>query len=514
MEIRFPSALLPTPAAPKGAGDLLAQLQPGQLLDARVESRLAPTAYLLSLGDSGPSVRARSDLDLAPGQRLKLEVIKLGDVPQLRVLPQAIQDDPTSQAIQSAIRSALPRQAGLNELASTLLETLQQPASTLAATSRTDTLTSTLRTLLDSLATRSDLTTPAGLKKAVENSGLFFESRLAAYGRDDQSPAPPIDLKGRLLNLVQQLETRLSVGNPAADSSHTGLAPTAGAEIAGLGGQAASAGKTLATPDASAPSNPPQASASAPGTQGGGSLFSAFRHMLGMTFPTAQPTGQPPADVEGPGSESARPSVPHHTAVDSGELETHGIVRQAAGDTLAIDRKDTPAADATTQTLRSLGTDAPELRNLLLKAEGALARIVLDQLASQPQIDGKQVLWQLQIPYTDGNQAESAKLKILREHIRRDGREQAFWSVVLELNPPGLGTVHSRISLTGGQIDSYFWSDRPATARLIDAHLDVLAARLQQAGLAIGQLDTLPGAPADIHASAPIPPAGLLSERA
>lgn len=154
-----------------------------------------------------------------------------------------------------------------------------------------------------------------------------------------------------------------------------------------------------------------------------------------------------------------------------------------------------------------------ELKALLHKAEGALAGIVMDQLASLPQGDGRQAVWQLEIPYVLDDRGDALKLKVVREGKRGAPPLQCFWSVTLELHPPGLGTINARISLSGGNIDSYFWSDRPATAQAIQSHLDLLAARLGQAGLSVGRLGTLPSAPAGSADSGP--PAGtlLLDER-
>ncbi|MBS1213479.1 MAG: putative flagellar hook-length control protein, partial [Proteobacteria bacterium] len=148
----------------------------------------------------------------------------------------------------------------------------------------------------------------------------------------------------------------------------------------------------------------------------------------------------------------------------------------------------------------TLLADSPEatvsLKTLQQHAEGALARIVLDQLASLPQGDGKQLVWQMEIPFVDEGRSDSAKFKIIREEKSGGAQSgQPYWSAVLELSPPGLGTIHSRITLWGERVDTYFWSDLNSTSALIQDNLDLLAARLQQAGLEIGQLNALPGTP-------------------
>jgi flagellar hook-length control protein FliK len=154
------------------------------------------------------------------------------------------------------------------------------------------------------------------------------------------------------------------------------------------------------------------------------------------------------------------------------------------------------------------------LRSMLEKAEGALATVVLDQLASLPLADDRQSVWQIDIPYTNDQGADVARLKVVREGKRGAAAAQSFWSVTLQLKPPGLGTLNARITLIGGSIDSYFWSDRPATTDMVASHLDVLAARLQHAGLDIGRLDTLPAAPSDAADTAPGQAFSILDEKA
>ena len=150
---------------------------------------------------------------------------------------------------------------------------------------------------------------------------------------------------------------------------------------------------------------------------------------------------------------------------------------------------------------------------LFNKTEGAIARIALDQLASLPQNDDKQSLWQIEIPFTDGHHTDSIKLKINRESKANQASDQANWSVVLELNPPGLGTLHSRINLVGDVIDTYFWSDQQTITALVQEHLDLLSTRYTQAGLTVGQLNALEGAPVNAKSSGPSLLPSLLDER-
>jgi hypothetical protein len=191
-----------------------------------------------------------------------------------------------------------------------------------------------------------------------------------------------------------------------------------------------------------------------------------------------------------------------------GDLKGHLLtlldaLQKVQGDqnTSSSSEKSQPATDsAPAKTVPNVLAEVID-KALFNKTEGAIARIVLDQLASLPQNDDQQNLWQIEIPFTDGHHTDSVKLKINRESKANQASDQANWSVVLELNPPGLGTLHSRISLVGDVIDTYFWSDQPTITSLVQKHLDLLSARYTQAGLTVGQLNALEGTPVNAKSS-------------
>jgi hypothetical protein len=125
------------------------------------------------------------------------------------------------------------------------------------------------------------------------------------------------------------------------------------------------------------------------------------------------------------------------------------------------------------------------------QAEGALARIIMDQIASLPRAPGEPMVWQVNLPYREGDHGDVARMKIRKESRSVNAEESVFWSVLMELQPPGLGVVHSRISLVAGQIDTYFWSEDTETAERIGKQLDVYSARLEHAGVPVGFVSLL-----------------------
>ncbi len=379
MEIR---ARLPLPAEPSlqpPAGP--APLKLGDVVAAVVRARLSETSFLLQIAPGGKTLVAQSATDLPPGTNLKLEVTKLGVTPELRPVPletptTAMQTGTAAEtadaAEERALRQFLPKQIALAEFTADLA-TLAGKASSLPAPAR-----QAIASLLAALPPRSQLATPEGLARAIRDSGIFFEARLAAAA-GLVAAFPDGDVKGHLLALLNQLRP------PRPEAPFT------------------------------------------PGTK----------------------TADQPSTRSEPKSAS--------------------------------------------------GADFPKLDALAQQVEGALARVSLDQLASLPRQDGAQT-WQLEIPFADSGRGDTAKLRITAEEKHtRGGETSQSWSVNLELRPPGLGSFCARVVLLDGSIDTYLWSDTADTAESISKHRELLRARLEQAGLAVGRLEALEQAPAPIR---------------
>jgi hypothetical protein len=375
MEIKNIPASTVSPTALTGTKDLatlLPQLQLGNSLGAVVTAKLAENSFLLTLS-SGQTLRAQTPTALELGQTLKLEVVKVGAIPELKIISPELGMQPETVAVLQALRQFLPKQENLTDFA----VTLRQMAN--LTSGKTDTVSTAINQVLSALPSKDDLVSVEGLKQGVSNSGVFWEAKLV-----NQLP-PQGDLKGHLLTLANALQ------NIHADQHDKGSVPnTAVAPIVELK-QVANSGQTERLPEA---------------------LSQAIE-------------------------------------------------------------KDS---------------------SLLNKTEGAIARIVVDQLASLPKNGEQQNFWQIQIPYIHGQHTDTVQLAISRENKPNTNSEKANWSVELELNPPGLGKLHSRISLVDDRIDTYFWSQQQALTALVQDNLTHLADSYTQAGLAVGKLNALEGA--------------------
>lgn len=171
--------------------------------------------------------------------------------------------------------------------------------------------------------------------------------------------------------------------------------------------------------------------------------------------------------------------------------------------------------DATATPIHIDDAAAP-LDALRQTAEGVLAKITLNQLASLPSNDAPKQVWLVDLPVWDP-QAETPapRLQIEKEtHASTPEHPTDAWSVILTVTPPGLGTLRCKIRLLQQQISVYFFSDRQEITQLIQTHLETLQRQLQDKGLNPGSLAAYQSAPLAEQPSGSTPSRRLFSDRA
>ncbi len=199
----------------------------GQVLDAMV-TRL-PNVGTATLNVNNVSIDIRSELPLAPGQQLRLEVAHIGAQITLRVLTPVTPKD----SLMQALRVLAPRQSALapvlTELAKAAPSLAQavapSPAGTLptslaaALATATPELRELAKNIIERIRTPAQTATPEGLKQAIKNAGPFFEQQLAtAAGTADALAVFEQDLKAGLLKLASYLRTSLPQVTTQADA--------------------------------------------------------------------------------------------------------------------------------------------------------------------------------------------------------------------------------------------------------------------------------------------------------
>lgn len=180
----------------------------------------------------------------------------------------------------------------------------------------------------------------------------------------------------------------------------------------------------------------------------------------------------------------------------------------------------TPAALGTAE---AENEPRPLLAELLRRTQGALARVLLDQLATHAaQTDEGRSVWHAELPWRQGERFGVLQIRIERESDRPSAGQRRApaspgggWRVRLQLDPPGLGPIHAELHLAQTRTDVALWAENPATGTLIRNELAQLRADLEGAGLEVGGLDCQTGRPAVMAEPIPArPPFSLLEEKA
>lgn len=128
--------------------------------------------------------------------------------------------------------------------------------------------------------------------------------------------------------------------------------------------------------------------------------------------------------------------------------------------------------------------------DLLTKAEGALAKITLNQLANAYPDNTPRQSWQLEIPFYNGQNQEAMFIKIEREDSTKSaGATDDQWTVSLEMNPPNLGLIKNKLTLIDQQISSHFWTENKQTGQLLKDHINVLKEGFHASNLTTKTLD-------------------------
>jgi len=129
-----------------------------------------------------------------------------------------------------------------------------------------------------------------------------------------------------------------------------------------------------------------------------------------------------------------------------------------------------------------------KFEGLQKKVEGAIARIVLNQIASYPADDTSKQQWHIELPVIQKDTTNPVKLLITRDSKNGAGEEKNQWSIDLELEPQGLGRISSRIVFVDNEISTFFRCERSTTNQLINDQLGVLRQRLVQSGINPGNI--------------------------
>ncbi|QQD21938.1 hypothetical protein GJQ54_09280 [Oceanospirillaceae bacterium ASx5O] len=327
-----------------------------------------------------------------------------------------------------------------------------------------------LQNWLQTLPAPAQLSQPAGLQQAIQNSGLSYEQRLfSALSNPPASNRQSNTTEaGNLFRQLWQRAAALAQPNPAT-SAAASTAP---------GAEASPAATNPASSNVAALLQAVQQKLEQPGQSGSATTAGN----IAATSPAA------------PGLLASLFSSDHKAVLGKALLIWAQQLHQHSGN-------DSPPP----RTLPMLPpADMPETFRLL---QAALAQTETEQVQRLQQGDS----WQLQIPlfYRDGEIPREVQLHLHKDSEQNDAdgkRKAVRWRLRLHFDLQQLGPLDIDIELQYPALSATFWSQQAPTLTQLNRELQPLRQRLQQLGVEVQELQVR-------HGQLPAPERNRISQR-
>jgi len=384
---------------------VLKNLQPGQLLQASVLTDSVQNLVKLKIGTA--ELIARTQVSLRADQRITLDVIKAGELPELRMVKEPVIREYQADALRSILPKQIPMQrlyANLQAVYTNIIRALPQPGQD-------------LKLQQPPLPMPAQTNATAPVKAGVDREMLQVLQTIANKGTQ---PALANQFGPKL---VQAARNILSVAIPNSGN----ITPTQLRQaILGYG----------LFMEAQLASGQP------PGTSYKGDLLQLLFQVGNLL---KQDNNQKP-------TQAGVPSTQNTTAV----MET-GFTKL--------------------------------LEMLFRQAEGGLARVQLNQLASLPTEDNTRQVWQFEVPVRHQEHVDSFLIRLEQEQASGSGNTtEPIWYVTLSFNIEPLGPVKAKISMHNEEVSTMFLAERADSAELLNRRMSDLNQAFTNAGLSVGKL--------------------------
>lgn len=472
----------PTPSPAAQTAQITATNSPvrswssGQILQAVVSQSLASNQAILQIGNL--KVSAQTNIPVTVGEKLVLEVVETGKLPLLRII-RPVQEQ---VVLENLIRTALPKQSGLPPL----LANLQQAAQAHNPHKLPAPVFRAVQEIVTRLPDSRHISRPDVLRTAIQQSGIFLESKLAAAAKLDKptenivstrissvtaqyqalQTAIQTDTKTGLLRLQQQLLNAVKLESTANAIQYPA---STYAKRFGLQPELLHSARPL-TQDAlkliAATVIRPAAAQLAPLSQnlaaaGNPAMVNAAKPLdiVSRLLPALQSLYPPPANLY-------------------------------AG---------TPQPPATASLLNT--DNMRQLLNLLLgQTEASLSRLQIMQTQSHPVETDQKPAWILELPVKYQERTDVFQLRISRDREQQQDAESGdkqpeHWMIQIAFELEELGPVRARVRLAANELNAVFWMEQEQTTMLFRRHLDNLQNKLEAAGIGIGQITCMTGIP-------------------
>lgn len=393
---------------------------------------------------------------------------------------QTAPSNPAQLVLENNLRQTVPLQQPLKLLLPLLIQSQSSPL-VLGNTPQSNLLSQNIAQLLNSFPTPGNLQNPAGLKQAINNSGIFLESKLANASTQTSpaSQAPTANPGTTASQNIQQSVTNSAVGNSLAGNSQAGDK---------------AAGSTANTPTA-APPNPANNDLKA-------QIQSLSQQVDKAVSQTQQQTAsQTASTVSNSTSQTAATGTekPAELIDKAALIPAANLILQAAAKPKSTNN--TSSKDNLDIVLRQLG------KQLL----ASIARTQVNQLESManraqlnpenPTVNNSFVL---ELPILNGKRIDNLEMKIQEEDVEdKDGELQKCWSVMLSFDLHSMGKMSVQLRVIDQSVAATIWSELKPTHSLVREHINDLEKNLEGIGVTVNKMETFLGTPpkqlASIH---------------
>ena len=451
-------------------------LQVGQMLKAVVVESLQNS---VKLRVDNTLLQAPTNKQHQKGELLTLTVMRAGDKPLLRVAPPllpALQQPQPAQSTQSAaIKVLLPNQAPLTPLLANLAAISQ--LKTQLAAPLTSEISNSVKKLIENLALADKIGDPKELQRALNNSGILLEKKLAnlqppvnsnkmargsspsanALGSNAaQAQALTQDFKANLLQLLDVLrQAPGGQNNPSKiplplSTTQTSIVPNTSSNIG--------ASQTAANNQTPAQSIKEQ-------------LLRLLNTPANNTNSEETARTTTSSRLAEFAASTSRLPVPffRHLPLQSQKPQSPTLVMLQHRDQI--------------------------IDELIRQTEGSIARVQLSQLASTAQDSNTPQTWTFELPLRHGENIDVVQLRIEKEDSQEGEEKESRWQVTLTLDLPEIGTVYATITIQGERSSTRLWAVEKETALLIDNNLQLLRDALEKHGVNAGEISCQHGCP-------------------
>lgn len=384
----------------------------GAILDVLVASQHNRNNYTLRLGRE--TVQAYSEKPLPVGSRQALKVLAIDQQGKLSAQIVSATESRITQALQARSYTAQPLSRVLQILISQ--NNVQVPAAT----------QNTLAQVLESIPQKKAIFQPQQLARAIRESGVFLESRLA------QGDVPVRDFKGLLLALWQQL----SRGNPANIANTANPLP-----------------KTYGPPPA----------LTTGGEQAPPAPLNAMR-----SSPEKAPQALVPRNDTSATSKPMVPAPSSRVMATNNPLQLYQQVSQQ------------PSAPPPPPLME----ESPY--SLLRAVESGIARLESHQLTAGQARENQQLIWLLELPVRNGGEIDVWQFLLQREtpdDKKNTPEREARYRVSLSVELPAVGLLTIEIDYSESATRFNFYSKNADILAAINQRSSSLKARLSSQGI-------------------------------